>query len=74
MFTGGRPYKFIKMKYCGIETQLLTCKLISLMKENFECLNDFKTQPGPVAKSATFGYPAGNRTRDLANLVHCSAN
>ena len=34
----------------------------------------FKTQPGPVAKNATLGHPAGNRTRDLTNLVQCSAN
>ena len=34
----------------------------------------YKTQPGPVAKNATLGHPAGNRTRDLANLVRYSAN
>ena len=45
------------------------------MKEgNLECVNIVKTQPGPVAKNATLGLPAGNRTRDLANLVRCSAN
>ena len=43
-------------------------------KEIFECLNYFETQPGPVAKNATLGHPAGNRTRDPANLVRYSAN
>ena len=34
----------------------------------------FITQPALVAKNATLGHPAGNRTRDLASLVRCSVN
>ena len=53
----------------------LIVKSIFLLKENFECLLQFfKAQLGPVAKNATLGHPAGNRTRTLANLVRCSTN
>ena len=30
-----------------------------LKEENLEHLDIFKTQPGPVAKNATLGHPAG---------------
>ena len=43
-------------------------------EENIECPDIFKSQPGPVAKNATLGHPAGNRTRDRANLMWCSVN
>ena len=45
-----------------------------LSRANLECLDIFKTQPGPVAKNAISDHPAGNRTCDLANLVRYSAN
>ena len=51
-----------------------TVKLIIPKEENLECLIYFKTQPGPVAKNATLELPAGNWTRDLANLVGCSGH
>ena len=34
----------------------------------------FNTQQGPDARSVTLEHPDGNRTRNLANLVQCSAN
>ena len=49
-------------------------QLLILKEENLECLDIFKAQPWPAAKNATLGYPAGNGTCDLANLVRCSAN
>ena len=30
-----------------------------------------KSHPGPVTKDLTLNSPAGNRTRDPANLVQC---
>ena len=47
---------------------------LSQKEENLECQDISKTQPGPAAKNATLGHPAGNRTRDLANLVRRTAN
>ena len=45
-----------------------------LNEKNLDCIDIFKTQPGSVAKNATLGHPAGSRTRDLKNLLQCSAN
>ena len=63
MFSGGTPLSRLTLS---------TVKLIILKEDNLNCLDIFKTQPGPVVKNATLGHPAGNRTRDLANLVRCS--
>ena len=59
----GRQADFTEEHY-GI--RLLTVKLIILERG--------ESRPGPVAKNATLGHPAGNRTRDLVNLVRCLAN
>ena len=66
------------IEHHSIYTRPLTVKLIILKEENLECLvktldPTLKTQPGTVAKYAALGNPAGNRTRDLANLVQCPA-
>ena len=39
-----------------------------MKEENLECLDIIflKTQPGPVAKNATSGHPAGNRWPNVA--------
>ena len=42
-----------------------TVKLIILKEENFKCPDIFNTQPGPVAKNATLGHPAGSQTHNL---------
>lgn len=34
----------------------------------------FKNEPGPFVKTASLVFPPGNRTPDLASLVHRSAN
>ena len=33
-----------------------------MKQENLDCLDIFKTLPGPVAKNATLGHPTGNAT------------
>ena len=37
-----------------------------------ECI--FKSQPGPVAKNVIVGLTAGDRFRELPNLVRCTAS
>ena len=43
-------------------------------EDNLECLDIFKTQPGPVVKNETLGHPAWNYAYNLTNVVWGSAN
>ena len=70
---GTNPTLLMPMKVTETNVNLKV-RLVILKEENLECLDIFKTQPGHVAKNATSGHQAGNRTHDLANLVLYSAN
>ena len=52
----------------------LTVRLIIVKKENLEYLDILKPNRDLPQKMQLFGQPAGNRTRDFANLVRCSAS